>query len=265
MSQATDFLESELLDHIFGIGAYTAPATMYLALFTAMSSGETPTATEVTGGSYARLAITNDATSWSRTSNVVTNDNLLEFVTASANWGDASHWALFDASSGGNMLIYGAFSSAITINNGSTLRVAAGQLSITYNAKSTYAAGKLLDHLFGIASWSVPATQYIGLFTATPTDAGGGTEVSTSGTDYAREAVTNDATGWSRTTNTVTNDNDIEWAEATASYGTVVAVASFDASSAGNMLWWATKTPSETVGTGSIFAFASGALSYSLD
>ena len=265
MSQATDFLEAELLDHLFGIGAYTAPATMYLALFTAMSSGETPTATEVTGGSYARLAITNDATSWTRTSNAITNDSLLNFVTASANWGTVTHWALMDASSGGNMLIYGEFADPIVINNGSTLRIAAGQIDITYNAKSNYAAGKLLDHLFGIASWTVPTDQYIGLFTAAPTDAGGGTEVSTSGTDYAREEVANDATGWSRTSNTVSNDNDIDYAEATASYGTVVAVASFDDPTAGNMLWWATKTPSETVGSGSIFSFAAGALEYTLD
>jgi hypothetical protein len=123
----------------------------------------------------------------------------------------------------------------------------------------------LLDLLFGIDGFTTPATQYIALFTAAPTDAGGGTEVSTSGTDYAREAVTNDGTGWSRSTSTISNDNDIEWDEATASYGTVTAVAAFDASSAGNMLWWATKTPSETVGTGSIFAFASGALTYTLD
>ena len=264
MSQATDFLEQALEDHLFGLASYSAPATMYLALFTAMSSGETGTGTEVTGGSYARLAITNDATSWSRTSNVITNDNLLEFVTASANWGTATHWALFDASSGGNMLIYGTLDSVV-INNGSTFRVAAGQLSITYNAKSNYTAGQLLDLLFGIDGFTTPATQYIALFTAAPTDAGGGTEVSTSGTDYAREAVTNDGTGWSRSTSTISNDNDIEWDEATASYGTVTAVAAFDASSAGNMLWWATKTPSETVGTGSIFAFASGALTYTLD
>lgn len=265
MSQATDFLEQALTDHLFDLASYSAPATMYLALFTAMSSGETGTGTEVTGGSYARLAITNDATSWSRTSNVITNDNLLTFVTASANWGDATHWALMDASSSGNMLIYGEFDDPVTINNGSTFRVAAGQLSITYNAKSTYAAGKLLDHLFGVASFSVPTDQYIALFTAAPTDAGGGTEVSASGTDYAREQVANDASGWSRTSSTVSNDNDIEWAEATASYGTVVAVAAFDASTVGNMLWWATKTPSETVGIGSIFAFASGALTYTLD
>jgi hypothetical protein len=265
MSQATNFLEAALLDHLFGISAYSAPATMYLALFTAMPSGETPTATEVTGGSYARKAITNDATEWSRTGNVITNDNLLDFVTASANWGTVTHWALMDASSGGNMLVYGELSTPVAINNGSTFRVAAGQLSITYNAKSNYAAGKLLDHLFGIASWTVPANQYIALFTAAPTDAGGGTEVSTSGTAYARETVANSASGWSRTNNEVTNDNNIEWAEATASYGTVVAVGSFDALTVGNMLWWATKTPSETVGLGSIFAFAAGALAYTLD
>lgn len=265
MSQATNYLEAALLDHLFDLAPYSAPATMYLALFTAMSDGEAGTATEVTGGSYARLAITNDATSWSRTGNVITNDNLLTFATAWADWGDVTNWALCDALSGGNKLIYGEFGDPIAVNNGSTFRVGAGQLSVTYNAKSNYAAGKLLDHLFGIASWTVPTNTYIALMTSNPTDAGGGTEVSTSGTAYAREAVAFDASEWTRTNNEVTNDNDIEFAEATADYGTVTGHAAYDASSAGNLLWWAALSPAQTVGSGSQFAFEAGALTYSLD
>lgn len=265
MSQATNYLEAALLDHLFDLSAYTAPATMYLALFTAMSDGEAGTATEVTGGSYARLAITNDATSWSRLSNVVTNDNLLEFAAASANWGDVTHWALCDALSGGNKLIYGEFDDPITVNNGSTFRVGAGQLSVTYNAKSNYTAGKLLDHLFGISSWTVPATVYIALMTANPTDAGGGTEVSTSGTAYARQSVALDPAQWTRTNNEVTNDNDIAFAEATDDYGIVTGHAAYDASSAGNLLWWAALSPSQTINSGSQFAFDAGSLTYALD
>src|SRR5436190_15606435 len=265
MSQATNFLEQSLLDHLFDLASYSAPATMYLALFTAMSSGETGSGTEVTGGDYARLAITNDATSWSRTSNVVTNDDLLTFATASANWGDVTHWALMDDPTAGNMLIYGAFGSSVTVNNGSTFRVASGQLAITYNAKSNYTAGKLLDHLFGIASFTAPTDIYVALMTANATDAGGGTEVSTSGTDYARQQISNGAGEWSRTTNEVTHDNDIEYDEAAASYGTVVGQAAYDAGSVGNLLWWGALTPPQTVGLGSQFAFEAGSLVYSLD
>lgn len=265
MSQASDYLEQKLLDHLFGLAAYTAPATMYLALFTALTSGETPTVTEAAGGSYARVAITNDATGWSRASNTVTNDNILTFTTATGSQGTVTHWGLYDASSGGNLLIYGELPSPTAIVNGTTFRVAAGQLSITLNAKSTYAAGKLLDHLFGIASWTVPTDQYIACFTANPTDAGGGTEVSTSGTAYAREQVTNGAAGWTRTGSAVTNDNDIEWDEATASYGSVTGHAAFDASSGGNMLWWAPRSSPVTVGAGSILGISAGDLTYTLD
>ena len=83
-----------------------------------------------------------------------------------------------------------------------------------------------------------PAAIYIALFTAVPSDAGGGTEAT--GGNYARQQVTQADAQWNAPTGTprsTSNVNDIAWNAVTWS-GTVVAWAIMDAVSAGNMLGW---------------------------
>lgn len=118
-------------------------------------------------------------------------------------------------------------------------------------ALTTTKANSILDELTGV---SPSATRYVALFTAAPTDAGGGTEVS--GGSYARQVVAFDAAASRATSNTDTET----WPTATANWGTVVAVAIMDASTAGNMLWWSALTTSRTVNSGEIYEMAAGAL-----
>lgn len=125
----SDFAEDEILDHLLGASAYTAPATLYLAVFT-VSPTDAGGGTEVTGGSYARLAVTNNATNFPAASGgAKSNGVALDMVTASANWGTIVAYALFDASSGGNMIGWADLSSSVAINNGDTLRFGAGALT----------------------------------------------------------------------------------------------------------------------------------------
>ena len=121
----TNFLENELLDHVFRDSAYTAPSAVYTALFTA-APGEAGGGTEVSGGSYAREETTFGAASGGET----TNSAEVDFGTASANWGTISHVAIFDASSSGNMLAYGALASNKTVNNADSFSFAVGTLTI---------------------------------------------------------------------------------------------------------------------------------------
>lgn len=98
---------------------------------------------------------------------------------------------------------------------------------------SDYLENKLLDHSLGKAAYTMP-TNYLALFTAAPSDAGGGTEVS--GGSYARQNVStamNSAASGQATTGSL-----VAFPDATANWGTVLAWATFDASTAGNMLWW---------------------------
>lgn len=58
MSDASNYLEDAIIDHVFRNTALTSPTTVYVALFTAVSDAEAGTGTEVSGGAYARQAVT---------------------------------------------------------------------------------------------------------------------------------------------------------------------------------------------------------------
>lgn len=119
---------------------------------------------------------------------------------------------------------------------------------------------ELLDHVFGKGAYSAP-TPYLALFTAAPTDAGGGTEVS--GGSYARVSISSamDAAA----SGAITNGSTITFPTASASWGTVVAFGVMDASTAGNMLWWADLAASKAVGNGDTLVFNAGDLDFTLD
>jgi hypothetical protein len=125
---------------------------------------------------------------------------------------------------------------------------------------STYLQQKVLDHIGGNSSYTAP-TPYVGLYTAAPTDAGGGTEVS--GGSYAR--VNANALFGSASGTSMANDGAVTFPAATASWGTVTHFGVFDASSAGNLLYWGALTTSKTIGSGDTASFAVGTLTVSLD
>ena len=124
----TNFLETEILDHVFAGAAYTAPTTKYLALFTALADGEAGSVTEVTGGGYARQTV-----AFTTSGNTTSNNAAVEYPTATANYGTVTHVGVYDASSSGNLMAYAALSSNKTIETGDVFRVPSGDLDITLN------------------------------------------------------------------------------------------------------------------------------------
>jgi len=128
MSAASNYLELKVLDHVLGVTAYTAPTNRFLGLFTANTGLETnaPTA-EVSGGSYARQAIAFSAAVAGASNSSAT----VTFPAATANWGTITHVAVMDASTGGNVLFWGAVTTSKVIESGDTFQVSAGNLTIT--------------------------------------------------------------------------------------------------------------------------------------
>jgi hypothetical protein len=136
--------------------------------------------------------------------------------------------------------------------------------------QSDYLNSQMLTWLKGTTFAAAPATTYVALFTTAPTsDAGtGGTEVS--GNAYARVGITS-SSGWSAVSGggtaveQISNAGVVTFATPTgAGWGTVVAVGLYDASSAGNLLYFATIT-SQAIGTGVVASFAIGALVITAD
>lgn len=133
--------------------------------------------------------------------------------------------------------------------------------------KTNYLEGQLLNLIFRTqAAWK-PGAVHVGLFTATPSDAGGGTEVS--GGSYARVQVSQADSNWaapSGTPRATSNVNTITFPAPTANWGTVTHFGVFDAASAGNLLYWAALTQSKTVNSGDAApSFAASALSVQED
>jgi hypothetical protein len=124
---------------------------------------------------------------------------------------------------------------------------------------SDYLENKLLDHVLRNVSYTSPTTVYVGLFTADPTDAGTGTEVS--GGSYARQILSvTTATG-----GIVTSSADVTFPQATASWGTVSHIGLLDALSSGNLLMHTPLTTSRAIESGDILKISTGNLTASLD
>ena len=124
----TNFLETEILDHVFAGAAYSAPGTHYLALFTAISDGEAGSVTELSGSAYARQSV-----AFTTSGNTTSNNAAVEFPTASGSWGTVTHVGVYDASTSGNLMAYATLSSSKAIATGDVFRVPSGDLDITLN------------------------------------------------------------------------------------------------------------------------------------
>ena len=121
----SNYLETEILDHVFGGNAYTAPGTLYLALFTS-DPAEDGSGTEVSGGDYARQSV-----AFTVSGNTASNTAAIEYPTATASYGSVTHVGIYDALTSGNLMAYASLTAAKTIASGDVFRVPAGDLDIT--------------------------------------------------------------------------------------------------------------------------------------
>jgi len=127
----SDYLENQILDHILRGETYTAPATVYSALFTVIPS-DTTGGTEVTQASsgYTRVATTFTTAGATATGQAV-NSGAVNFATVA---GGATitvvGWGLLDAASAGNLLYWATVTStALNVNDQATFPV--GNITIT--------------------------------------------------------------------------------------------------------------------------------------
>jgi len=132
MSAMSDYLENHVLDMILGTADFSLPSArqtggVYLGLSLA-SMSDNASGTELSGNGYTRVLVAFDSSSGGTTDNT----SVVDFPTCTGSvWGAVAYWSLWDAATGGNMLLHGAFTSAKTIEVNDVLRVAAGDLDIT--------------------------------------------------------------------------------------------------------------------------------------
>ncbi len=122
----SNYLKPKIVDHMLKNTAFNSPGTTYLAMYTTNPTAA-DTGTEVSGGGYARQSVTWNAAS----GGVADNNGKIDFGTASANLGSISHFGIRDASTSGNLLVFGTWNSAKTVDNGDLYDVQDQALSVT--------------------------------------------------------------------------------------------------------------------------------------
>lgn len=126
MGALSDYLEKALLDHSLANVPYAPPPLHYVSLHTA-SPGESGTPSgEVAGGSYARAMATFAAATLG--AGTTSNTNALAFTSMPAV--TVTFVAVYDAATGGNMLYYGALTTAVAVTAGGTFVINAGGMSV---------------------------------------------------------------------------------------------------------------------------------------
>ena len=126
MAEMSNYLEDALINATLRNTSYTSPSVVYLGLYTSDPT-DADTGTEVSGGSYARQAITFGAPS----NGVTTNSAAIEFPQATATWGTVGWIGIEDALTGGNLLYHSPLDASKTIASGDIFKIAIGSLSVT--------------------------------------------------------------------------------------------------------------------------------------
>ena len=126
MSAKSNYLEGKLIEHVLRNTAYTSPSTVHLSLHTA-NPAEDASGTEVSGSGYGRQPIAFGAHS----DGACSNSAVEEFTASGGSFGTVTHFGIFDASSSGNLLYYGALTASKVVADGDTLKFAAGSVTIT--------------------------------------------------------------------------------------------------------------------------------------
>jgi hypothetical protein len=126
MSEMSNYLENALINVTLRNTAYTTPTTVYLALYTSDPT-DADTGTEVSGGSYARTAVT-----FAAPSNGASLSNAdCTFPQCTVAWGTVGWIGILDATSSGNLLYHTALDTSKTISSGDIFKIAIGGLSVT--------------------------------------------------------------------------------------------------------------------------------------
>lgn len=122
----SNFLENALINATLRNTTYTSPATVYVSLWTSDPT-DAGSGTEVSGGSYARTAVTMGAPS----NGVSLNSADVTFPTATGTWGTVGWIGINDALSSGNLLYHTALDTSKTIDTGDIFKITTGNLSVT--------------------------------------------------------------------------------------------------------------------------------------
>lgn len=264
----TDYGENKLVDMIRGQGL-PLPTDWHLSL---LSAGADDELTEISG--YSRVAVERSLAAWagtqgpgtvtasSGTSHATSNNDAVDFGVAGGSI-TVEAIGFYDALTGGNSWMWAPLVTPLVLADQDPIQFDPGAIQLTLGATgglSDWLSNKLIDLIWRGQAYTWPNNQYLRLLTSAPTNAGGGTEVS--GAGYAPAVIPSTMVAWSGTqgdgtmtassgTSGKTSNNDpVIFPSPSAGWGTVSHFRLDDASSGGNMLFWAALDAPRTVAGG---------------
>lgn len=120
MAAMSDYLEGQIIAHIFRSATWAKPSSLSFALYTTATddaSGGTEVPTSGTG--YSRVSVTPSDANFSAPTagnGQTSNSTQIAFPTATASWGTVTHFAILDQS--GNRLLHGPLSASRSVGVG---------------------------------------------------------------------------------------------------------------------------------------------------
>jgi hypothetical protein len=259
MSDFTDWGEAQVAGFFIG-NALALPDNFQVGLLEVSSDAGF---VEVSWSGYARQTIARSLVAWggtqgagttlasTGTSHSTSNNIALDFGTvgvgASA---DITYIGLFTDDSNEELFAVAELASPLLVSDGDPVSFAPGSIVFTLalaGGLSDYLANKLVDLIWRDQSYTMPPVWYATLYTAPPTNSGGGSEVA--GAGYARVAVAANS-AWTQTGGLLENTAPIQFAPVLADWGTVTHDGFRDAASGGNLLFWDALLAAKTIVAG---------------
>lgn len=130
MSEASDYVENQILDCYLNQGDITAPTAIYLGLHSADPTDDD--GGEISGNGYARVAITTKFDAAAGTGgSLSSNADITGFTASGGAWATVTHIGIHDASTAGNLLFHTPLASSVTVADGDSFQISSGNLTVT--------------------------------------------------------------------------------------------------------------------------------------
>ena len=131
MSEASDYVENQILDCYLNQGNITAPTAIYLALHSSDPTDDDGGELAASNG-YARVAITDKFSAAAGTGgSLSSNADITGFTASGGDWAAATHIGIHDASTAGNLLFHTPLASSVTVADGDSFQISSGNLTVT--------------------------------------------------------------------------------------------------------------------------------------
>lgn len=254
MGEATTYLSNKILDHVNNIATFTQPSGLYLGLISAVTDGDAGTVTELAvANGYAREVISFSAPA----AKAMDNDVAIEFACITTDWSTVTHFGVWDASTGGNLLWWGTMTN-FTLEVGKTYTVAVDGVSVGLaNKFTTYLSHAMLTHIDNGTAYTAPTSNNLALFSTATDDSGGGTELT--GNNYSRQ----DCDFGTAAAEVASNATQIQFSATPSAWTGATYAAIYDQTT--NMLFHTSIGETWTVNGGETLTIAVGDLDLSLE